>query len=179
MAKPYNITITNGVGTAPVLNDSYTVSTNTLGYDNTSITPNSVNVEAGVDTYNFTVAATGTLTLHVSETGESTGTSVVGATFIRCDSAGNEYGTEITSTTEGNAVFNNVPFESGGTVNVYYKQKSSDGNHEFDDTLKSIALTESTRTVEVTNTPAAVRTINYTDANYSGLPLESAEITLS
>lgn len=173
------ININNGTGTGELINGTYTVTSTVTGYDNTSINPSSVTVEAGTNTYAFTISATGTLTLHVTEDGTTTGTPIVGATFIRTDSAGNEYGTAITSDTNGDAVFNNVPFDATNAPLVYYKQTASDGDHEFVQTVQSTSLTTQTATVEITNQPGATRTINLTDANYSNLPIDSGSITLS
>ena len=173
------ININNGTGTGELINGTYTVTSTVTGYDNTSINPSSVTVEAGTNTYAFTISATGTLTLHVTEDGTTTGTPIVGATFVRTDSTGTEYGTPITSDTNGDAVFNNVPFDATNAPLVYYKQTASDGDHEFDQTVQSTSLTTQTATVEITNQPGATRTINLTDSNYSNLPIDSGSITLS
>lgn len=170
MAK--TITITNGVGTSSLINDTYTVEANVTGYDNTSINPSSVNVVEGTNTYSLTIAANGTLTLHVTDTGTQQGTPIVGATFIRCDSQGNTYGSVITSDTNGDAIFNNVPYASSNAPVIYYKQTASDGDHEFDNTLQQTTMTTSTSTVEVQNPAGATRTINLYDANYANLPLD-------
>ena len=59
------------------------------GYDSSTLTPNSVNVVDGTNIYAFTISATGTLTLHVTDTGDpGTGVDIVGAKFIRTDSTG-------------------------------------------------------------------------------------------
>ena len=122
MAKPYVINITNGTGTGAILNDTYNVTSSVTGYNNASISPASVDVVSGTNTYAFTIAATGTLTLHVTETGESTGTPIVGATFVRTDASGNTYGTPVTSDASGDAVFNNVPYDANNAPLIYYKQ---------------------------------------------------------
>lgn len=179
MAKPYSITITNGEGTAPILNGEYSVTASANGYNNSSIDPSTLTIVEGTNEYSFTIEATGTLTLHVSEEGTSGGTPVVGAKFIRCDSFGNTYGSEITTEASGNAVFQYVPFASSDAPTVYYKQTSSDGNHEFSDELRSINLTESTGLVEIQNAAAVSRTIKLTDKNYDGLDIGSATITLN
>ena len=173
------ININNGTGTGELINGSYTVTADVTGYDNTSINPSSVTIEAGTNTYAFTISATGTLTLHVTEDGTTTGTPIVGATFVRTDSLGTEYGTPITSDANGDAVFNNVPFDATNAPLVYYKQTASDGDHEFDQTVQSTSLTTQTSTVEITNQPGATRTINLTDSNYSNLPIESGTLTLN
>ena len=172
------VTITNGTGTAELINDTYTITSDVTGYDNTSIDPSSLTVTEGTNTYAFTISATGTLTLHVTEDGTTTGTPIVGATFVRTDSTGNEYGTAITTDTNGDAVFNNVPFAATGAPTIYYKQTASDGDHEFDSTVQNTTLTTSTSTIEITNQPGATRTIGLTDANYANLPLDGT-ITLT
>ena len=177
MAK--NVIITNGTGTTELINDTYTVSASVNGYDNTTIDPSSVTVEQGTNTYNFTIAANGTLTLHVSEDGTSAGTPIVGATFIRTDSQGNEYGSVITTDNQGNALFNNVPFSATNAPTIYFKQTASDGDHEFDNTVQSTTLTTSTETLEIQNAVGATRTINLTDANYTNLPIESGNLTFT
>ena len=90
MAK--SVIITNGTGTSNLINDTYSVTASVTGYENTSIDPTSISVVEGTNTYAFTISATGTLTLHVSEDGTSTGTPIVGATFVSTDSSGTEYG---------------------------------------------------------------------------------------
>lgn len=179
MAKPYVINITDGTGSGNILNGSYSASAYSNGYDTNSLSPSTIDVTSDVDSYAFTVSASGSLTLHVSEDGTSGGTSVVGAKFIRCDKNGNTYGNEITSGSDGNATFNNVPYASSGAPTIYYKQTSSDGEHDFDSSLKSITLATSSETQEVINTTAKLKTITLQDANYSGLNIEVAEITLS
>ena len=169
MAK--TITITNGSGTADIINGAFDVTASVTGYNNASINPNNVTIEAGTNTYAFTIGATGTLTLNVTEDGTASGTPVVGATFIRTDSAGNEYGSLVTSDSNGDAVFNNVPYAETDAPVIYYKQTASDGDHEFVNTVQSTSLTTSTSTVQVQNAPGATRTINLTDANYNGLPV--------
>ena len=173
------VDITNGTGTVELINDTYTVTAEVTGYDNSTINPSSITVDASTNTYAFTISGAGTLTLHVTDTGTTAGSPIVGATFIRTDSAGTEYGDAITTDASGNAVFNNVPFAETGAPLVYYKQTASDGDHEFDSTVQSTSLTTQTSTVEITNAPGATRTINLTDANYDNLPIESASLTLT
>lgn len=180
MENQHTIPITNGVGSIELVNGSYTVASSTLGYDNTSIDPTTLEITENVNEYNFTIAATGTLTLHVSDDGTDIGIAVVGAKFARCDAEGNTYGEEITSDINGNAVFNYVPFsETEEAPTIYYKQTLSDGQHDFDTQLKNVALTTQTHIVEVANPDAATRNFNFTDANYSGLPIADGEIILS
>lgn len=177
MAKIININ--NGQGSESLINGSYTVEANVTGYENSTINPNTISIVEGTNTYQFTISATGTLTLHVTEDGTSAGTPIVGATFVRTDSTGTEYGSSITTDTNGDAIFNNVPFAATNAPIVYYKQTSSDGDHEFVSTVQQATLTESTSTIEIQNAPGAIRTITLTDANYTNLPIESGTLTLN
>lgn len=177
MAK--QVIITNGTGSAELINDTYTVTADVTGYDNSSINPSTLNVVSGTNEYSFTIGATGTLTLHVTDNGTTSGNPIVGATFIRTDVSGNEYGSPITSDSNGDAVFNNVPFSSTNAPIIYYKQTASDGDHEFVTTIQNTTLTTSTQTVEVENPQGATRTINLTDTNYANLPVDSGTITLT
>ena len=177
MAK--TITITNGSGSSELINATYTITSEVTGYNNASVNPASVTVTEGVNSYALTIAATGTLTLHVTEDGTAGGTAIVGATFSRCDSSGNTYGTAVVSDANGDAVFNNVPFADTNAPVIYYKQTASDGNHEFDATLANTTMTTSTATIQITNAPGATRTINLTDENYTGLPIESGTLTFT
>ena len=173
------VNITDGSGSIDLVNGNYNVSANVNGYENSSIEPSTLNVVEGTNEYSFTISATGTLTLHVTEDGTSSGTPVVGATFIRTDSQGNEYGSVITTNDEGNAIFNNVPFAETDAPLIYYKQTASDGNHEFSNVVSSTSLTTSTFTVEIENARGALRTINLDDANYSGLKISTGTLTLN
>ena len=173
------VTITNGTGSSELINGNYTVTADVVGYDNSTMNPSSVLVDASTNSYAFTISATGTLTLHVTEDGTSSGTPVVGATFIRTDSTGTEYGQAITTDETGNAVFNNVPYADNNAPTIYYKQTASDGEHEFDNTVKSITMTTQTLTEEIQNALGALRTISLTDANYESLPIASGNITFT
>ena len=173
------VTITNGTGTQELINDTYTVTALVTGYDNATIDPSTVNIVEGTNTYPFTISATGTLTLHVTDTGLISGTPIVGATFIRTDSAGNEYGAVITSDSNGDAMFNNVPYADSNAPTIYFKQTASDGDHEFNATVQSTTLTTQTNTLEIENPAGALRTINLTDANYTNLPIENATLTFT
>jgi hypothetical protein len=178
MARPYEITISNGTGTATVENSTYSVTANVPGYDNTTISPTSVTVSQSTSSYNFTISATGTLTIHITEDGTASGTAVEGATLVRTDSSGTAYGTPITTDASGNAVFNNVPFGTS-TPTIYYKQTATATDHSFDDTVQSITMTNSTQTVEIENPTTNPITVNLLDANYENLQVDSGTITLS
>ena len=173
------ITITNGSGSEQIINGTYQVTAEVNGYDNSSINPSSVVVDAGTNDYAFTIESAGTLTLHVSDDGTSSGNPIVGATFVRTDASGNTYGDPITTDTSGNAVFNHVPFADTNAPTIYFKQTASDGDHEFVNTVQNVTMTTSTSTLEIENLPGALRTLTLTDANYTNLPIESATLTLN
>ena len=170
MAK--SVIITNGTGSSNLINDTYTVTANVAGYDNSSIDPSSLQVVEGTNSYAFTISATGTLTLHVTEEGTSEGTPIVGATFVRTDSSGNEYGSPVISDSNGDAVFNNMPFDSTNAPTIYFKQTESDDEHEFDDSVQSTTMTTNSETLQIQNTLGALRTISLTDENYANLPVD-------
>ena len=171
------ITITDGVGTDTIANGTYGALANVEGYNNESLNPSSLTVTSGTNEYAFTIAATGTLTIHVTEDGTSTGTPVVGATFFRTDATGTTYGDSVVTDTNGDATLDNVPYGTNAPT-IYYKQTASDGSHEFSTDVLNITMTTQTETVEITNALAATRTISLTDANYQNLPI-SGTITLS
>ena len=173
------ININNGTGTGELINGTYTVSSEVNGYDNSSINPASVTVVDGTNNYAFTVGATGTLTLHVTDDGTTTGNPIIGATFYRTDGNGTEYGSIITTDSNGDAVFNNVPYAATESPTIYYKQTASDGEHEFDTTVQSTSMATSTSTIQVENPVGATRTITLTDANYSNLPISTGTITFT
>jgi len=176
MAK--QITITNGTGSEAVGVGSYIVSAAVTGYNNSSINPSSVSIETSTSNYAFTISATGTLTIHVTDTGTSEGTPIVGATFYRTDSSGNTYGNIITTDSQGDAVFNNVPYDTNGFT-IYYKQTASDGNHDFNTAVTSTSLTSSTTTLELQNPNFQTYNFTLNDANYENMPIDSGTITLS
>ena len=172
------IDITNGVGTSELINDTYSVTASVTGYENTTIDPSSVSIVEGTNSYAFTIAATGTLKLHVTDNGTTSGNPIVGATFFRTDALGTEYGTVITTDTNGDAVFANVPYDSTNAPIIYFKQTASDGDHEFSDSVQNTTLTSSTDTIQIENPVGATRTISLTDLNYANLPIEKGEIIL-
>ncbi len=180
MAKEHSIPITNGIGSLSISNGNYTVTGDFEGYDNSSILPTSQEITEGINSYIFTIAASGTLTLHVSDDGTEIGVPIIGATFHRCDSEGKTYGDIITTNDEGNAVFQNVPFSSEGNApTIYFKQVSSDGEHEFSVDLQNTTLETETKTLEITNAESELRNFTVTDANYANLPIADGKITLS
>lgn len=173
------VTITNGTGSLALDTGTYSVTSNVPGYSDATINPDSVTITDQTSTYAFTIAATGTLTLHVTEDGTSSGTPIIGATFIRTSQDGSTtYGSVITTDSNGDAIFENVPFIDTTGIDFYYKQTASDGNHSFVDTVQTTSLTTSTTTLQVEN--PVFNTYNFTlnDSNYN-MPIASGTLTLS
>lgn len=179
MAQQHRIPITNGKGSKEIVDGQYNVTADVTGYNNASIQPKQVGIQSGVDTYNFTIAAEGTLTLHVTDDGTTIGIPIEDATFYRCDADGKLYGTLIKTGSDGNAIFAHVPFDATNPPTIYFKQISSDGEHTFDDTLKNTTLTQSTKTIEIANPSAEQRNFVLTDANYANLPIVGGTIILA
>lgn len=175
----HTIPITNGKGSIELVTGIYNATAIAGGYDASTLNPKSVTIIDGTDTYAFTISAKGILTLHVTDTGDpNTGVQIVGAKFIRTDSTGTIVGNEIITNDNGDAVFNNVPFAETGSTAIYYKQISSDGGHTFEDTVKSIIMTEETETVQITNPPAPVRNFTLMDASFPNIPIIDGQILL-
>ena len=175
----HTIPITNGKGSIELVNGVYQATAAVEGYDVSTLEPKQVNIIEGTNDYTFTISAKGILTLHVTDTGDkTTGVQVIGAKFVRTDNTGNITGVEATTDTDGNAVFNNVPFSPSGNIEIYYKQITSDGGHTIDDTVKSVKMTTETQTIEIRNPVAPVRNITLTDASFPNIPIKDGQITL-
>lgn len=175
----HTIPIKDGKGSIKLVTGTYNAQVVASGYDTSTLNPKSVTIVDETDTYAFTISATGTLTLHVTDTGDpNTGVQIIGAKFIRTDSTGTIVGNEIITNQEGNAVFNNVPFAESGSNTIYYKQILSDGGHTFDDTVKSITMTVESETVQITNPEAPVRNFTLMDASFPNIPILDGQIIL-
>ena len=175
----HTISITNGKGSIELVNGVYNATAVVGGYEASTLDPKQVTIMDGTNDYVFTISAKGVLTLHVTDTGDRiTGVQVVGAKFVRTDSTGTIIGVEAITDHDGNAVFNNVPFASSGSTEIYYKQITSDGGHTFDDTVKAIVMTASTEIIEIANPTAPVRNIMLTDASFPNLPIKDGQIIL-
>ncbi len=180
MPKKHTVSITDGQGSLELVNGNYNVTANVTGYDVTSINPSNISIVEGTDDYKFTIEATGTLTLKITDTGDSAngGTPVVAAEFYRTDSEGNTYGDLIVSNEQGEVVFNKVPFSAEGAPTIYFKQVNSDGSHTFNTDVQSVTMTEETYTLNIANPKAALRTFAIEDSNYSGLAIATGTLTL-
>lgn len=170
------IPITNGKGSQEVVDGTYNVTADVNGYDNTTLTPKTVTITPSTTTYTFQISATGTLTLNVTDTGTTSGTEIVGATFQLTDSTGNTIINEATTNEQGIATFSNVPY--GNNIVLYYKQTASDSSHTFDNTVKSIAMNQQNTQVDIANPAAPVVNFTLTDANNNNLLINDGNLFL-
>lgn len=175
----HTIPITNGKGSIELVTGTYKATAVVEGYDVSTLNPTSVDIIDSTDTYAFTISAKGTLTLHVTDTGNpDTGVQIVGAKFVRTDNVGNIIGSEIVTNQDGNAVFNNVPFSTSGNITIYYKQISGDGGHTFDTAVKSTIMTTESQVVEIENPSAPLRNFTLMDASFPNIPIMDGQIIL-
>ena len=174
----YNVTITNGSGSAPMEQGTYNVTATANGYDATSLSPATYTAGKQAGSGTFTLSANGTLTLVINETGAAGGTAVTGGTVVMTDQTGTtEYGSPVTVTSSGEAVFNNVPYGTGTPYVLYFVQKTSDGDHYPYEGVITVNMSSQTQTQYVENAPFGEQTFTLTDANYSGLPVAAATLT--
>ncbi len=178
----YQVTITNGTGSQAMKAGTYTVvATSAPGYDLSSLSPTSFTATQAAGSQAFTLTAQGTLTFNVNETGAAGGTPITGGTIVMTDSTGNtQYGSPINIGSDGNAVFNNVPYGDGTTpITLYFKQLTSDADHNVHEGVITVSMTSQTQTEYLQNTANALQTFTVTDATYSGLPVGSAMLSFS
>ena len=169
----YNVTITNGTGSENMQKGVYTVSATANGYDTSTLTPTTFNATENEGSENFTLSANGALTINFNETGAAGGTPITSGSVVMTDSTGNtEYGSPVTISATGDAVFNNVPYgDAGSPFQLYFKQLSTDDDHNIFEGVISVAMTAQTQTEYVQNTANALQTFSLTDATY-GMPID-------
>ena len=114
----YNVLITNGTGSQNMEVGTYTVTaTYAPGYDLTTLAPTSYTVNPTTQDANFTVSASGTLTITFNETGAEGGTPISSGTVVMTDATGEiQYGSAVNIDENGVVTFNNVPY---GTYSLY------------------------------------------------------------
>ena len=179
----YDILITNGTGSATMEPGSYTVSaTYAPGYELTSLQPTSYTVSSGAQPAAFTLAANGTLTINFNETGAAGGTPITSGTVVMTDATGEtQYGSVVNIDENGVATFENVTYgtaEAGYTL--YFKQLTSDENHNVYPNVFAVGMGAQTQTEYIQNTPIAVeQNVTLTDANYTGMPIQSASLNFA
>ncbi len=174
MAIKHKVTIENGIGKVKIVNGKYNVVSNIPGYDNDSLSPKSVEIVDNIETYVFTVSASGTLKIHVTDNVNN----ISNAKFIRCDEQGNSLGIEVETNTEGYATFNNVPFNEEKSLKVYFKQITSDGKHTFSEEIKEIELKKNEEIIEIINPEAPLKKFTISDTNYASVSLTDGDLTL-
>ena len=174
----YNVTIINGNGSQSMNIGEYDVSAvYAPGYDMDSLSPTTFSATSTGETGEFTIGATGTLTITFNETGAEGGTPITSGTVVMTDPTGEkQYGAVVEIDSNGTAVFNNVPFgsEQAG-YSLYFKQLSSDKNHNAYENVFVVGMGAQTQQEYVLNTLKAVlQNFTLTDANYAGLPVNNA-----
>lgn len=174
----YNVTIINGRGSQTMETGQYSVSAiYAPGYDMTTLSPTSYSATSTSSTGTFTISATGTLTIVFNETGAEGGTPITSGTVVMTDSTGTtQYGPIIDIDSTGTATFNNVPFGSEqAAYTLYFKQLTSDENHNIYQTVFAVGMGSSTQAEYILNTPKSVlHSFTLTDANYTNLPVYNA-----
>lgn len=173
----YDVTITNGQGSQSMKNGTYDVTAvSAPGYDLTTLSPTTFTATGEGATGTFTLSASGTLTINVNETGAQGGTPITSGSIIMTNQDGTEqYGQAVTISSSGDAIFSNVPFISTGFP-LYFKQLSTDENHNIYEGIISVSMTTETQTAYVQNTTLTSQTFSLSDANYSGLKVNSASL---
>ena len=174
----YNVTIINGNGSQTMETGEYSVSAiYAPGYDMTTLNPTSFTATSSTTTAKFTLSATGTLEIVFNETGEEGGTPITSGSVVMTDSTGTtQYGDVIEVNSNGVAIFNNVPFGSEQSAyTLYFKQLTSDENHEAYPTVFAVGMGGQTQTEYVLNNLKSVlQNFVLTDANYTDLPIYNA-----
>lgn len=172
----YEVNITNGSGSQNMKAGTYSVSAKTArGYDLTSLNPTSFTATTSGTTGAFTLTASGTLTFTINETGASGGTPITSGTIVMTDSSGDtQYGQPVNISNQGVATFNNVPYgDTDSPYTLYFKQLTSDDNHNVYDGVITVNMTNETQNEYVINSAIVSQSFTLTDATYTGLPISA------
>lgn len=179
----YEVSIINGVGSKIMEPGTYTVSAiYAPGYDMSTLSPTTYNVTTAGQTGDFTLSATGTLTINFNETGDAGGTPITGGTVVMTDVTGEtQYGPVVEINDEGVATFNNVPYGSAQSAfTLYFKQLTSDENHNPYAEVFIVGMGDQTQTEYVINTPKTLaQNFTVTDANYPDMPISNATLSFT
>ncbi len=169
----YNVQITNGTGSQAMKKGAYNVEVTAAGYDVSTLNPKMFTATEEAGSENFVISASGTLTFNVNETGAAGGAPITAGSIIMTDSTGNiEYGTAANISVTGEAVFNNVPYgTSGNGFQLYFKQLTTDENHNIQEGVITVNMEEENQTAYIQNAQIALQTFNIADATY-GLPVD-------
>lgn len=176
----YNVTIINGSGSETMIPGEYSVSAiYAPGYDMATLSPTSYTAPSSTSTGNFTIAATGTLTITFNETGAAGGTPITSGTVVMTDSTGEtQYGQVVEIDSNGTATFNNVPYGSDQSAyTLYFKQLTSDASHNVYENVFAVGMGAQTQQEYIINTSKEVlQNFTLTDANYANLPVYNATL---
>ncbi|MBO4726484.1 MAG: hypothetical protein J5598_02690 [Clostridia bacterium] len=176
----YNVLITDGSGSENMQYGTYTVSaTYAPGYDLTTLAPTSYTVNATSQSGAFTLSASGTLTVTFNETGSEGGTPITSGSVVMTDETGEtQYGSVVEVNENGVATFNNVPYGSAqNPYTLYFKQLTSDENHNPYEGVFAVGMGDETQAEYVINTlKCTEQNFTLTDANYTGMPIQSANL---
>ena len=174
----YNVTIINGNGSQTMEAGEYSVSAiYAPGYDMETLSPTSFTATSSTETGAFTISASGTLIIIFNETGAEGGTPITSGSVVMTDSTGTEeYGSVVEIDSNGTATFNNVPYGSTqAAYTLYFKQLTSDENHNIYPNVFAVGMGEQNQTEYVLNTLKSVlQNFTLTDANYPNLPVYNA-----
>lgn len=174
----YNVTIINGTGSQTMNTGSYSVSAiYAPGYDMTTLKPTNYTATSSTTTGAFTISANGTLSIIFNETGAEGGTPITSGTVVMTDSTGTiEYGEVVDIDSNGTATFNNVPYGSAQSAyTLYFKQLTSDENHNIYENVFAVGMGDQTQTEYVLNDLKSVlQNFTLTDATYTNLPVYNA-----
>ena len=171
----YVVTITNGLGSHNLPAGLYDVTASVTGYDGV-LDPTSFTATTSTGSEEFTLAATGTLTLTVNDTGAAGGNPIIAGSFIRCSADGlTTYGSAKTISATGECVFDHVPFgDALDPYTIHVKQVASDDDHNIYPGVLSVDMEASTQGEYVLNAAAAQQDFELEDAYYSGLMLSGS-----
>ena len=179
----YDVLITNGSGSKNMELGTYDVTaTYAPGYDLTTLEPTSYTVNAAGQTGAFTLSASGTLTITFNETGAAGGTPITSGTVVMTDSTGAaQYGPIVEVDENGVATFENVPYGSAQSAyTLYFKQLTSDEDHNIYPDVFAVGMGDETQAEYVINTPKAVeQNFTLTDSNYTGMPIDTANLNFA
>lgn len=175
----YTVNITNGQGSQAMKAGQYTVSASSApGYDISTLSPTTFTATTSTGSQAFTLSANGTLTFNVNETGAQGGTPITSGSIVMTDSTGTtQYGEVVSIGATGDAVFANVPYGTNeAPYTLYFKQLSTDAGHNIHTGVITVTMTAQTQTEYVLNSAISEQTFTLTDANYAGLPIQSATL---
>ena len=171
----YTVDIINGSGSQVLPKGTYTVTAAVEGYSGV-LDPSTFTAGTAEGSQAFTIEATGTLTLQINETGAEGGTPITEGAFVRCNQDGSvTYGEAKPIGETGVCTFDHVPFGTAeAPVTFYVRQQTSDKTHNRKEEVVAISMAAQTQSEFVQNTPAALQSFTFADANYSGLAVDGS-----